>query len=49
MNKYLYYDTFSGRYFWSTLSPSSIREKVSSLSIKFTKNDWKSFKKLIRR
>ena len=40
---YHYYDTFGGRYFWSTLSPSSIREKVSSLSIKFTKEEWNQF------
>ena len=43
MNKCLYYDTFSGRYFWSTLSPSTIREKVSSLSIKFTKEEWNQY------
>lgn len=40
---YHYYDTFGGRYFWSTLSPSSIRERVSSLSIKFTKEEWNQF------
>lgn len=40
---YHYYDTFGGRYFWSTLSPSSIREKVSSLSITFTKGEWNQF------
>lgn len=40
---YHYYDTFGGRYFWSTLSPSSIREKISSLSIKFTKEEWNQF------
>lgn len=40
---YHYYDTFGGRYFWSTLSPSSIREKISALSIKFTKEEWNQF------
>lgn len=40
---YHYYDTFGGRYFWSTLSPSSIKEKISSLSIKFTKGEWNQF------
>lgn len=40
---YHYYDTFGGRYFWSTLSPSSIREKISTLSIKFTKEEWNQF------
>lgn len=40
---YHYYDTFGGRYFWSTLSPSAIREKISALSIKFTKEEWNQF------
>ena len=40
---YHYYDTFGGRYFWSTLSPSSIREKISTLSIRFTKGEWNQF------
>jgi len=40
---YHYYDTFGGRYFWSVLSPSTIRERVRSLSIKFTKNEWNQY------
>ena len=40
---YHYYDTFGGRYFWSTLSPSTIRERVRSTSIKFTKNEWNQY------
>ena len=40
---YHYYDAFGGRYFWSVLSPSTIRERVRSLSIKFTKNEWNQY------
>lgn len=40
---YHYFDTFGGRYFWSTLSPSAIKEKIHNLSLKFTKHEWTQY------
>lgn len=40
---YHYFDTFGQRYFWSTLSPSAIKQKVNDLSIKFSKGEWNQY------
>ncbi|WP_130837550.1 DUF6353 family protein [Lachnoclostridium sp. Marseille-P6806] len=36
---YKYWDNFANRYFYSTMSPSKIRNEIHNLSIKFTKHE----------
>lgn len=40
---YRYYDPDNERYFYSTLSPSAIMEKIHNLSIDFTTGNWSQY------